>query len=120
MSKRLNKEAVLQVEDTTQEWFEVPEWGGQVPLRSLNAWEQSNYQNGLMSIKQDHKGKFNTTPNLTGANVKLAALGIADDGGPWFTVEELKGKSAAAINRIAERIREISGMDSSVEDAEGN
>lgn len=120
MSKKLSKDAVLKVDDRKIEWFEVPEWGGSVPLRAPNAWEQSEYQQSLMDIEADGRGGFKTKPKMTGANVRLAAIGIADENGLWFTVDELRDKSSGAINRIAARLREMSGMDADVEDAEGN
>ena len=117
---KLTKDAVLAADDVATEWFEVPEWGGDVPLRALDAWSQSKYTNSLMVVTMEGD-KPTTTPNLEGAAVKLAALGIADEGGPWFTVEELGRKSSAVVNRIAERIRELSGMgEDALEEAEGN
>lgn len=119
--KKLTKDQVLGAEDRVQEWFEVPEWGGAVPLRALDAWQQSEYQQGLLEITSDNKGNIKTKPQMLGANVRLCALGIADEKGPWFTVAELKEKGGPAINRIAERLRVISGLDAgALEEAEGN
>ena len=119
--KKLTKDDVLKIEDRAQEMFEVPEWGGAVPLRAPDAWQQSEYQQGLLEITSDNKGNIKTKPNMLGANVRLCALGIADEDGPWFTVEQLKTKSPQAINRIAERLRVISGLDAGAqEEAEGN
>lgn len=118
---RLTRDQVIALHDVQVEWFEVPEWGGSVPLRALDAWQQSEYQQGLMEITSDAKGNIKTKPMMLGANVRLCALGIRDDDGPWFTVDQLKSKSAGAVNRIAERLRTISGLDSSaLEEAEGN
>jgi hypothetical protein len=119
--KKLTRDAVLSATDCQVEWFEVPEWGGNVPLRALNAWDQSEYNESIMDVVADKDGGFTAVPKLGGAEIKLVARGIADEDGPWFSEEELRKKSYAAINRIAKRLREMSGMSGdALETAKGN
>ncbi|MGB0437228.1 MAG: hypothetical protein ACPGIJ_09705 [Mycobacterium sp.] len=119
--KKLTREAVLAADDRQVELFEVPEWGGSVPLRAPDAWQLSEYNSSIIDINADGDGGFATVPKLEGADVKLAAIGIADADGPWFTVEELKHKSAGAVSRIAKRLREMSNMGKdALEEAKGN
>lgn len=121
--KLLSKEQVLSAEDRQTEVVEVPEWGGSVMVQSLDAWQQSRYEQTLMSATADAKGKVHMTATMEGASVRLAAMAIVDEAGePMFTEEELKRKSARAIKRVVEVARRLSGMDTKdgVEEAEGN
>lgn len=117
----LTKDQVLGADDRATAIVEVPEWGGSVKIRALSAWEQSQYEQSLMDVSIGRDGKPVTRMKMEGANVRLAALAIQNgDGKPMFSEAELRGKSAGAIARIAEAVRGLSGMNVTVEEAEGN
>jgi hypothetical protein len=117
----LDREQILGVDDRVREIVEIPEWGGSVRVRALSAWDQSQYEQSLMDVRVDKTGKTTTSVRMEGHNIRLAAYGIVDnDDKSLFTESELRGKSAAAIKRVADKVRELSGMDVTVEEAEGN
>lgn len=118
--KLLTKDDVLKAEDRATEIVEMPEWGGAVEVQALDAWQQSEYEQSLFTTSFDGKsGSVDVKANRVGENVRLAALGLSQ---PKMTEKELRTKSAATVNRIADAIRRLSGMDRKKEiaEAEGN
>lgn len=118
----LSKDDILAVDDRQEEIIEVPEWGGHVRLIGLDAWEQSEYEQSLMSAETDDDGNVKMVTHMEGADIRLAAMGIRDeDGNAIFSVDDLRTKSGRAIKRVADRVRKLSGMDAqSRKAAEGN
>lgn len=118
--KLLTKEDVLKAEDRATEIVEMPEWGGAVEVQALDAWQQSEYEQSLFTTSFDGKsGSVDVKANRVGENVRLAALGLSQ---PKMSEKDLRTKSAASVNRIADAIRRLSGMDRKKEiaEAEGN
>lgn len=118
----LSKKDILSLDDRQYEIFYVEEWDGHVPLTGLDAWQQSQYEQSLIEASTDAEGEMQIVSKMEGADVRLAAMGIRNPGNaPWFTEEELRVKSGAAIKKIANRLRELSGMDAkSRKAAKGN
>lgn len=107
---------VLKMEMETEE-YEVPGYGKTVLIQALNAAEQAEYQASMYQVMSDSQGKVSTTADFAGRNIKAAHLGLRD---PKLTIEQLRSAPNDFVQPIAERIREISGMNVSVEEAEGN
>lgn len=117
----LGRDDILRLSDRKTEILEVPEWGGSVRIRELDAWQQSQYEQALIATEEGEDGKVRLVSRTEGARVRLAAFGIVDDDGrPLFTEEELRGRSARAIRRIAEAVKRLSDIDETVEVTAGN
>ena len=114
--KELTRADILGAQDIIEELLEVPEWKGTVRVRGLTGRERDAYESSLL----DQRGK-NTKANLMNARTKLAVLSIVDSSGArMFTesdIAELSAKSAAGLDRVWNKARELSGMsDSDVEE----
>jgi hypothetical protein len=107
--KELTAAEILGMEDIVEELVEVPEWKGTVRVRGLTGRERDSYEASII----DQRGR-NTTANLINARAKLVVLAVRNaDGSRMFTeaqVSELSAKSAAALNRVWKKARELSGM----------
>ena len=99
----LTKEAILAASDLKTETVSIPEWSGEVKVRSMTGLERDAFVASL----RDADGK------VTLANYRaklLVRCMVNDDGSPMFTADELAvigGKSSAAIDRVfsvAERL----------------
>lgn len=107
----LTIDEILQADDLKRDVVDVPEWGGSVEVRELTAAERNRI--GAMMI--DAKG--NQTMERVDRVQVLAAtfgLGLSED-----KADAIGAKSGEAVQRIADKVMEISGMrPASVEDAE--
>lgn len=106
----LDREQILAAADAVFESVSVPEWGGEVRVRSLTGWERDQYEASI--TVQQGGGKIKM--NLLNARAKIAALTIVDeDGNRQFSDDdaiELGKKSSTALNRVFEVATRISGL----------
>lgn len=112
----LNRDQILTADDLPTEDVEVPEWGGTVRLRALTGTERDAFE---VSVAGDGK------KNLSNLRARLVALSVVDDKGErLFTdadVKKLGLKSAAALDRLFDKARHLSGLDEDdVEELAGN
>lgn len=117
----LNRDAILQAEDRKTEDVAVPEWGGTVRVRSLSGAERDAYEAHIVQLKADGSRSLNVK-NLRGKLVSLSC--VDEDGARLFSDEDadaLGDKSAAALERVFDVARKLSGLsDDDVEElAEG-
>lgn len=105
----LTKEQILRVKDIETRTVNVPEWGGDVLVRSLSATERDYFESKLVD---QSGGKVRA--NLQNIKARLASMAIVDEeGNRVFSEQEiaiLGTKSAAALNRISEAITDMSGI----------
>ena len=114
----LTKEAIMAAVDIAVETVHVPEWGGDVKVRGLTGAQRDQYEQMLLGQREKSGAFYNI-------RATLCVLAIVDDNGnQLFDVAEIDAlgkKSAAALDRIADVIRRISGLaPEAVEDAEKN
>lgn len=102
-------------------WY-CPALAARVPLRSLNAHEQNQHNRAQMLVVEDDDGSFRVRPNLDAdRDVDLVARGVRNGEGPILTAAQVREMRPDAVRQIADRLREISGMDERTEKAaEGN
>jgi hypothetical protein len=107
--KELSSDEILGIEDILEELVEVPEWKGTVRVRGLTGRERDAYEASLL----EQRGR-NTKANLQNARAKLVVLAVVDSRGQrMFTeaqIPQLGAKSAAALDRIWKKARDLSGM----------
>ena len=107
--KELTAAEILGMDDIVEELVEVPEWKGSVRVRGLTGRERDAYEASLL----DQRGR-NTKANLQNARTKLVVLAVRNaDGSRMFNeaqISELSAKSAAALDRIWDKARDLSGM----------
>lgn len=114
----LTKEAIMAAVDIAIETVHVPEWGGDVKVRSFSGTQKDQYEQILFNQK-DKGEKFYRIRSV------ICALAIiTDEGNQLFDITEIDAlgeKSAVALDRVADVARRLSGMGpEAVEDAEKN
>jgi hypothetical protein len=110
--RKLDRDTILAIADYRVEAVDVPEWAGQVHVRTLSARDREAFERRYA----EDKSNFVT---------RLVAATLCDEAGsPLFTdvdVEALGGKSFRAINRIFDAALKLNALsDAAVEDAEKN
>jgi len=113
----LNREAILKTDDLPRELVQVPEWGGDVYVSTLNGTQRDAFE-------QSMQGKKNKL-NLDNVRARFAVLTLVDDKGVRLfsdaDAKVLGEKSAAALDRVfavAQRLNGFSSQDA--EDLAGN
>jgi len=113
----LNRLAILIADDLTTVDVPVPEWGGDVRIRSLTGTQREAFGRSLIGAD----GK----PSGEGYNAKLIAVSVVqEDGSLAFTLDdadELGKKSAPALERLVDAIETLNKMKAgAIEAAKGN
>jgi hypothetical protein len=116
----LSADEILGADDRRYEVVAVPEWNGEVRLRSLSGSERDEYEDSLVQ----QVGNKQVT-NARNARAKLVALCAVDASGqPLFTkaqVIKLGSKSSAALQRLFDVACRMNGFtDDDVKELEGN
>ena len=116
----LNRDAIRAASDITTETVEVPEWGGSVLVRGLTGAQRDRFEAGMVEMR---KGKL--APKLSNVRAQLVALSLVDEQGQRMfsqdDVEMLGNKSCAALQRIWDVARRLSGLsDEDVEELTKN
>lgn len=119
----LTREAILrQAEERLPvESVAVPEWGGDVTVRTITAKERDLFEAGCRRVSKDGTA----VPKLDNLRGRLAALVISDEkGNRLFTDDDasmLGDLSVKSLERVLDAARRLNGMgEDSVEDAGGN
>lgn len=97
----LSKAQILQASDVKIEKVAVPEWGGEVCLRSLKGWERDQFDEAMATSK-----------DATHARAKLVSRSLCDEAGEplGFTegeVLQLSEKNAAVLDRLFDVARRL-------------
>ena len=105
----LTKEQILQAQDLPRETVPVPEWGGDVLVRTMTGAERDSWE--AETVQEQAVNRINL-------RARLCARCIVDEqGGRLFTdkdAEALGAKSAAALDRVftvAARLNALSKAD---------
>lgn len=120
----LTRNMILAAPDLTTETVAVPEWGGEVLVRSLTGSERDQYESEFMVI--DTSGAKPTYEMEMGnARARLVALSLVDENGERMfddtDVIALGKKSAAALDRVYNVARRLSALsDDDVEEMRKN
>ena len=98
----LSKSQILAADDQRFDSVSCPEWGGDVRVRGLTAYEQSY----IAKLVGDEKKNEVT--------LKVVQFGCVDEeGGKLFSADDmavLKTKSYAVIERLGKKILELTGL----------
>jgi len=117
----LTRDQILAASDLKTEIVDVPEWGGQVTVRTMTGAEKDEWEERLLAGSEEGSRKV----TLKRIRATLLALTVVDESGKRLfadsDVERIAGKSAAAIDRVyeaASRLNRLSKQD--VEELEKN
>jgi hypothetical protein len=106
----LSREEILGADDRKTEDVAVPEWGGSVRVRSMSGKERDAYEAGIVQMRGDGSRKV-TLENIRARLVSLTVVG--EDGERLFSESDigvLGDKSAAALERVFDVARKLSGL----------
>ena len=108
----LSRDDILNVNDIYIELLPVPEWGGEVYVKTITAAERGFIEKRMIELGRDGKPKDVKLDNLT---TYVAFLSICDaNGNRLFTdikdVEKLGQKSASALDRVSAKAQALAGM----------
>ncbi len=120
----LSKEQILAVDDRKTEVVSVPEWGGDVIVRSLTAKEKEEWESSLTDLDVRNK-KVKLKVNYGTVMARLVALTVVDQSGnllfTYADITRLSEKSGVAIDRVCEVAKRLGGIsDTDIEELEKN
>jgi hypothetical protein len=106
----LSKDEIFSADDRRFEIVKVPEWGGEVRVRSLTGRERDEFESTTYNTKG---GKVKE--NFDNFRARLIAKCVVDEDGKLvFTnraeIAMLGNKSAAALQRIFNKCQELNGL----------
>lgn len=114
----LTKDQILNADDLPTKEIEVPQWGGNVLIRTMTAFERDRFEKKMFGDGD----KKNRPDNI---RATLASLAIVDESGDrMFTDKDIVAlgkKSAAALDRVFAEIQKLNAVsDKDVEEMAGN
>ncbi len=117
----LGRNQILDADDLKTEEVPVPEWGGEVLIRSLTGEQRDEYESSMFEMKKDGTPR----QNLANVRARLVMLCIVNEQGEqMFNKADIKllgRKSAAALERVASAAQKLNAIsDEDIEElAEG-
>lgn len=127
MGKLLTANEILAAPDLKQERVEVPEWGGDVILRGLSAYDREWFELSIIEGEpaEGADGKIARKFDTLNARAKLLSRAIVDeDGNAIFDESQLIAlgrKSNDVIGRLFRKAQALSGIgENAVDKAEKN
>lgn len=113
----LTKDQILEVSDLVTETVPVPEWSGDVIVRTMTGTDRDAFENSLVKI--DASGK--AVQSLENMRVKLLVVTLVDDNGNRLfdegDIAMLGRKSTAAIERVYSVAARLNGIGAKAEAA---
>ena len=105
----LTREAILAAQDLPSKPVDVPEWGGQVFVRSMTGAERDQYEQAMIASRGPD-GKI----NIANVRARLVAFCAVDENGKRLfadaDLEALGAKSAAALDRVFAAASALNGI----------
>ena len=109
----LSKSEILSAHDLKTEDVSVPEWGGDVRVRTITGSERDAFEGGLVGEGGQR--------NLSNLRARLLSLAIVDENGSRLFSENdaaiLGGKSSAALDRLFDVAQRLNGIGQAAEAA---
>ena len=116
----LDKKTILNADDLPREKVTVPQWGGDVFVRTLTGTERDDFEQSCLNSKGKSKEM-----NLKNIRARLCVLCLCEENGTRLfdarDVDDLGKKSASALDLIfavAQKLNGLAGED--VEELAGN
>lgn len=105
----LTREQILNADDLKRETIHIDEWGGDVIVREMTAYERIDLMNWANKMRETDEAKY-----LTYAAAKFAVVSVIDENGEkMFTDDDLDAlahKNTNAVSKIADVAQRLSGM----------
>lgn len=109
MSQYLTRDQILSAPSRVYRDVAVPEWGGNVRIRSMTGTERDAFESSL-TVTKGGKSK----PNTVNFRARLVALSIVDEDDKLLfnpaDVNALGQRSVAALQRVFDACNELNGI----------
>ncbi len=116
----LTKEAILAADDLPREVVHVPEWGGDVYVRTMSGTDRDAFETSLIARSDIHAG----TSRMDNVRARLVALTLCDTDGVRLIddadIVALGRKSARALDRVFAVAQRLNGIGVEQADAAKN
>jgi hypothetical protein len=113
MAELLTRTQILEAEDLEREVVPVPEWGGSVLIRGLTGRERDAFEVSIVRMQGGAPGA-GMERSLQNIRARLVAMSAIDESGARLfedrDVRALGEKSAAALDRLFDVARRLSGL----------
>lgn len=104
----LTREQILQCDDLPKETVKVPEWGGEVQVRTMTGTDRDAFEASLISKEVGKEGR------LENVRARLVSLAVCDESGNRLFGDEdvaaLGAKSAKALDRVFAVAQRLNGI----------
>ncbi|WP_055563601.1 hypothetical protein [Streptomyces atriruber] len=108
----LSREQILKADDLKTEDVPVPEWGGDVRIKTLKGKERDAFEQSMVETKGGKQRQ-----NLKNFRAKLIAKCVVNENGELMfsppDIEPLGEKSAAALSRVFDACQKLNGFSES-------
>jgi len=121
----LTKKQIMESKDIITQTVPVPEWGGDVLIRTLTGTERDAFEALILSGGKDNSKGKKKEADMTNIRARLVARSIIDDSGRLMfndgEVDALGRKSSKALDRVFEVSQQLSGIkEEDIEELEKN
>jgi hypothetical protein len=106
----LSREQIIGADDRKTKDVPVPEWGGTVRVRGLSGRERDSYEASIVQVSSSGSRRV-SLENLRARLVSFAC--VDEEGNRLFSDDDvlaLGDKSAAALERVFDEARKLSGL----------
>jgi hypothetical protein len=106
----LGRDAILAVDDLRRQTVSVPEWGGEVIVRSMTGTERDELE-GIIASQANSASASARLRNFRALTVSLCA--VDESGNRLFTLEDVEAlgkKSVAGLQRVFAAAQVVSAM----------
>ena len=103
----LTRKAILAASDLPSREVAVPEWGGEVMVRGMTAYDRDVYELTLRDQRESGVPIGNIRAHFAAACI------VDEKGEPMFSVEDVEAlgrKSAAALDRVFSAVVELNAL----------
>lgn len=108
----LSRDQILKADDLKTEDIPVPEWGGDVRIKTLKGKERDAFEQSMVETKGGKQRQ-----NLKNFRARLIAKCIVTEAGELMfsppDIEPLGEKSAAALSRVFDACQKLNGFSES-------
>lgn len=106
----LSRDQILDADDLKTKDVPVPEWGGEVRVRTLSGEERDKFEASMIELKKDGSVKRNSE----NVRARLVVVCVVNEQGEQMfnnaDVRMLGKKSSAALDRVASAAQELNAF----------
>jgi hypothetical protein len=110
----LSKEAILAADDLPREIVSVPEWGGQVYVRTMTGTDRDAFEASLINRESGESGTSSKDQRMHNVRARLVSLTLCSESGERMfqdgDIDALGRKSARALDRVFAVAQRLNGI----------